>query len=338
MENQLIATRNQVANTASLGERYTHTLSKSTRKTYSSDIKQFFGVTDFKDITVEMIQAVDTDMANTWALAMGNRGLKPSTINKKMSSLKSFYKFLCRRSVGIMTYNPFSTEEGALRRKNAISSYAQDKSLTDAEVEALFAAIPYKADRTIHKLQYERDYIILAFMLLTGCRREELVDIKIGDFMQSDNKHVVRIKGKGEKERLLIVPEDLYSKIVKYVRDRKLSMNDYDEPFITRHQFQRGIRTRGLWMSVHAVNEIVKKYVELAGLDTEKITPHALRHTFCTESLRAGAKLEDVQDLMGHSKIDTTRRYDHINRTIEHSTSDALSTKYASALNPNHEE
>lgn len=338
MTNQLTTTQNNVSRTTAIEERYTNTLSESTKRTYTSDIKQFFGVTDFEDITVEMVQAVDTDMANAWAMAMGNRGLKPSTINKKMASMKSFYQFLCRRNVGVMTYNPFSPEEGAVRRKNAISSYTHDKSLTDKEVEALFAAVPYRADREIYRLQYERDYIILAFMLLTGCRREELVTIRLGDFMHTGDKHIVRIIGKGEKERLLIVPESLYSKILEYVKDRKLTMNDYDEPFVTRHQFQRGIRTRGLWMSVQSVNEIVKKYVELAGLDSNKITPHALRHTFCTESLRAGAKLEDVQDLMGHSKIDTTRRYDHINRTIEHSTSDVLSSKYSSALNGNRDE
>lgn len=333
MENQLITTQNQVVNTTTIEENYTHTLSESTKRTYMSDIKQFFGVEDFRDITIDMIQSVDTDMANSWALMMGNMKLKPSTINKKMASLKSFYKFLCRRNVGIMAYNPFSTEEGAVRRKNAISSYAKNKSLSDYEVETLFAAIPYKADRDIYRLQYARDYIILEFLLLTGCRREELVKIKLGDFMVADNKHVVRIIGKGEKERLLIIPDSLYSKIVKYVHMRKLSMNDYDEPFVTRHQYQRGIRTRGLWMSTTSINIIVNKYAEKAGLDTSKVTPHALRHTFCTESLRAGAKLEDVQDLMGHSKIDTTRRYDHINRTIEHSTSDALMNKYDSMLN-----
>ena len=82
-------------------------------------------------------------------------------------------------------------------------------------------------------------------------------------------------------------------------------------------------------MSVTNVNRMIEKYCEKAGLTGRNITPHSFRHTFCTTSLRKeGTKMEDVQDEMGHSRIETTRRYDHINRTIENSTTDYVADKF----------
>jgi len=318
--------------TIDYAKEFTNTLSKTTKRNYASSIRQFFGVKNFEDITVEMIQVVDTNMANQWIKELIDKGSKKATVNSKIAALKSFYDFLSRRSIGIMTWNPFDTKEGCVRMKNATSSYTVNKNLTDNEVERILNAVPKTADRMIDKLNFKRDYIAIATMLLTGCRRNELSNIRLGDFETFDTTRVVRITGKGGKERVLIVPETLYQQILEYVKMRHLTMNDFDEYLLTQHAYrnggQNGLIRRGLQLSDVGIHRIVKKYAEKAKLDVERVTPHAFRHTFATESFREGAKVEDVQDLLGHSNPNTTRRYDHINRTIDHSTSEALASKY----------
>lgn len=313
-------------------EEFTKALSEATRKNYTSSIRQFFGVKNFEDITVEMIQKVDTNMANQWVAQMTEKGSKRATINNKLSALKSFYDFLSRRSVAIVSWNPFDTKEGCVRMKNATSSYTVGKSMSEEEVERILNTIPKTANTKMKRLQYKRDYILIATLLLTGCRRNEIRNIRLGDFEIYDNEHLVRIVGKGGKERVLVIPESLYRQIEEYVEMRHLTMNDVDEYLLTQHAYKNGhdngIIKRGLQISNVCINRRVEYYAEKAKLDVKKVTPHAFRHTFATESFRQGAKVEDVQDLLGHASPSTTRRYDHINRTIENSTSDALAQKY----------
>jgi integrase/recombinase XerC len=327
MNNLSTYTENALSNKTYAGE-FTKSLAETTKRTYSSDIKQFFKVDKFEDISIEMIQSVTTDMANDWVRKMLDKGYKKETINKKLAALSGFYEYLCRRNVAIVEYNPFDKKEGCVRMKNSISSYVSSTALTDEEVDLILNTIPKTAQKDHDLLVFKRDYIIITFLLITGCRRDELTNIRIGDIRIEEDKPVVRIVGKGGKERVVVIPNRLYEKILDYVQLRRITMKDVDEYMVTSHFWAHGYRQKGLKLSNSSVNAIVKKYAEKAGLDPSKVKPHAFRHTFCTESLRSGAKIEDVQDLMGHASVKTTRRYDHINRTIENSTSDFLAEKY----------
>ena len=335
--NELTNKYNALTNESDIkfAELFTNTLSKTTRLTYRSDIngffKMFFGTKKFEDITEDMIKAVDINMANEYVRRLMNGNYTGATINKKLASLNSFYTYLLRRSVPIqLDYNPFASNEGCVRLKNTTESYSAKTDLSDEEVRQLLLAIPRDSEKMDKKLVGERDYLIMMLLLTTGIRRQELVDIKFRDLRKVGDDMVVRIEGKGNKVRFLKVPEQVYQEILNYADLRLLDINkDKDEYLVTVHTRRFGYRVRGKHMSVTNVNRMIEKYCEKAGLTGRNITPHSFRHTFCTTSLRKeGTKMEDVQDEMGHSRIETTRRYDHINRTIENSTTDYVADKF----------
>lgn len=335
--NELTNKYNALTNESDIkfAELFTNTLSKTTRLTYRSDIngffKMFFGTKKFEDITEDMIKAVDINMANEYVRRLMNGNYTGATINKKLASLNSFYTYLLRRSVPIqLDYNPFASNEGCVRLKNTTESYSAKTDLSDEEVRQLLLAIPRDSEKMDKKLIGERDYLIMMLLLTTGIRRQELVDIKFSDLRKVGYDMVVRIEGKGNKVRFLKVPEQVYQEILNYADLRLLDINkDKDEYLVTVHTRRFGYRVRGKHMSVTNVNRMIEKYCEKAGLTGRNITPHSFRHTFCTTSLRKeGTKMEDVQDEMGHSRIETTRRYDHINRTIENSTTDYVADKF----------
>ena len=141
MNNILVQSTNNTIATVNIEDKYTNTLSPETKRAYTQAIQEFFGK-QLSEITVNDMQSVTPDHANQYALALENKGLTHATINRKLSALHSFYQFLCRRSVAIMNYNPFSTDEGSIRFKNAQKDYSDKKALTPEEVKkVLMSAI-----------------------------------------------------------------------------------------------------------------------------------------------------------------------------------------------------
>lgn len=306
---------------------YSRTLSDETKRTYITAIKDFFGVEDLNDISVEDMQSVTPFMANDWAEHLLSIGNSKATINKKLGALHNFYEFLCRRSVGIMTYNPFSTKEGCIRYKNAAKAYSDRRALTATEVNKILSAVEKPDDILSSKyISYLRDLIVIQMLVTTGMRREELAEAKIGDICINSGKRVIRIIGKGDKFRFAVIPDPVMENIEEYMELRGLAYRDEGHPLITSHS--RRVKTE-TFVNAMTIYRIVKKYAESSGVSIDgDITPHNMRHTFATTSLDMGADIADVQDMMGHSSINTTRRYDHLNRVIKHSTCEALSKMY----------
>lgn len=306
---------------------YTNELSPKTKLSYASDIKQFFGVKRLQDITVDMIQTVDVEIGNTWAQDLLRAGLKKSTINKKMTSLHGFYQFACRRSVGLMDYNPFDTNEGSIRYKNTISRFATSEALMPYQVRQLIDSIDTSSHNKYKNMVNCRNKLIIEILATTGMRREELVRLKVEDYQRMKGKHVFRILGKGNKERYTVIPQQVILDMKKYFKYRGIKLEPkYNDYYIVTNVNKGGSKTDQL--STTSINLIVTKVAKEAGFRKGQVTPHILRHTFCTESLRSGAKLEDVQDLMGHASIATTRRYDHINRVIDNATGETLAEEF----------
>ena len=318
-------------------EKYTHELSKSTKVSYSADIRQFFGVNKLSKITVGMIQSVTPEIANNWAHDLYDKGYKPQTINKKLTALHGLYKYCTRKSVGLMTYNPFDTQEGCIRFKNAISKYSSREPLEIYEVKRLLNACKFNS-HDIHKNMIDRrNRAIIQVLLITGMRREELTRLKVKDYYFRNKKHLLRIVGKRNKERFAVIPKNVYRDLKLYLSYRGidiLNKDKYGEFYIfTSHtnrdeEKRRKDKKYNVGISNMTVNNVVANIAHKAGFPKGRVTPHILRHTFCTESLRTSASIVDVADLMGHDSIATTRRYDHINRTIEHSTSDELAKEF----------
>ena len=318
MNNILVQGNTQLA-TVNVEEMFTNTLGKETKRAYVQAIKEFFGK-DLCNITIEDMQAVTPEMANKYAMKLLNNGLKRTSINRKLSALHSFYKFLCRRSVGIMTYNPFDSDEGCIRFKNAQKNYIAKRALVADEVKTMFDLA--KMDNSIIGV---RDLLVLELLATTGMRRAEVCEIKIGDIQLTQGVYAINIVGKGNKERIIVASNEVMGIINKYMNMRGITMKDKDEYLLVSHANRKSGSGK---VSTNMIYRIVKHYAELADIDPDTISPHTLRHTFATQCIGMGTPIQDVQQLMGHASINTTELYKHSFNIINNNPAEKLTSMY----------
>lgn len=318
MNNILVQGNTQLA-TVNVKEMFTNTLGKETKRAYVQAIKEFFGK-DLCDITIEDMQAVTPEMANQYAMNLLNNGLKRTSINRKLSALHSFYKFLCRRSVGIMTYNPFDSDEGCIRFKNAQKNYIAKRALVTDEVKTMFDLA--KMDNSIIGV---RDLLVLELLATTGMRRAEICEIKIGDIQLTQGVYAINIVGKGSKERIIVASNEVMGIINKYMNMRGITTKDKDEYLLVSHANRKSGSGK---VSTNMIYRIVKHYAELADIDPDTISPHTLRHTFATQCIGMGTPIQDVQQLMGHASINTTELYNHSFNIINNNPAEKLTSMY----------
>ena len=317
--NSILVQENTQLTTVNVEEMFTNTLSKETKRAYVQAIKEFFGK-DLCNITIEDMQAVTPEMANKYAMNLLNNGLKRTSINRKLSALHSFYKFLCRRSVGIMTYNPFDSDEGCIRFKNAQKNYIAKRALVADEVKTMFDLA--KMDNSIIGV---RDLLVLELLATTGMRRAEICEIKIGDIQLTQGVYAINIVGKGNKERIIVASNEVMGIINKYMNMRGITMKDKDEYLLVSHANRKSGSGK---VSTNMIYRIVKHYAELADIDPDTISPHTLRHTFATQCIGMGTPIQDVQQLMGHASINTTELYNHSFNIINNNPAEKLTSMY----------
>ena len=318
MNNILVQGNTQLA-TVNVEEMFTNTLGKETKRAYVQAIKEFFGK-DLCNITIEDMQSVTPEMANKYAMNLLNNGLKRTSINRKLSALHSFYKFLCRRSVGIMTYNPFDSDEGCIRFKNAQKNYIAKRALVTDEVKTMFDLA--KMDNSIIGV---RDLLVLELLATTGMRRAEICEIKIGDIQLTQGVYAINIVGKGNKERIIVASNEVMGIINKYMNMRGITFKDKDEYLLVSHANRKSGSGK---VSTNMIYRIVKHYAELADIDPDTISPHTLRHTFATQCIGMGTPIQDVQQLMGHASINTTELYNHSFNIINNNPAEKLTSMY----------
>ena len=317
--NNILVQENTQLETVNVEEMFTNTLGKETKRAYVQAIKEFFGK-DLCNITIEDMQAVTPEMANKYAMNLLNNGLKRTSINRKLSALHSFYKFLCRRSVGIMTYNPFDSDEGCIRFKNAQKNYIAKRALVADEVKTMFDLA--KMDNSIIGV---RDLLVLELLATTGMRRAEICEIKIGDIQFTQGVYAINIVGKGSKERIIVASNEVMGIINKYMNMRGITMKDKDEYLLVSHANRKSGSGK---VSTNMIYRIVKHYAELADIDPDTISPHTLRHTFATQCIGMGTPIQDVQQLMGHASINTTELYNHSFNIINNNPAEKLTSMY----------
>ena len=317
--NNILVQENTQLETVNVEEMFTNTLGKETKRAYVQAIKEFFGK-DLCNITIEDMQAVTPEMANKYAMNLLNNGLKRTSINRKLSALHSFYKFLCRRSVGIMTYNPFDSDEGCIRFKNAQKNYIAKRALVTDEVKTMFDLA--KMDNSIIGV---RDLLVLELLATTGMRRAEICEIKIGDIQFTQGVYAINIVGKGNKERIIVASNEVMGIINKYMNMRGITMKDKDEYLLVSHANRKSGSGK---VSTNMIYRIVKHYAELADIDPDTISPHTLRHTFATQCIGMGTPIQDVQQLMGHASINTTELYNHSFNIINNNPAEKLTSMY----------
>jgi len=256
-------------------------LSNNTVKAYEADISSFFQWLDNEDLKYKNLQE---DHINQYISFLFQRKMRSSSVNRKISSIKSFYIFLVKRN--FVKNSPL----------NDLVTPKQEKylpeSMSEAEVDKLL-----NSPDVANKIE-NRDKAMIEMLYATGMRISELVNLKITDV---DMKRcVVKVFGKGSKERLVPFGETALDSLKSYLNDREQSSSK--EIFLSN---------RGKKMTRVAFWQRVKVYLIRENLKNS-ISPHTLRHAFATHLLNRGADLRSVQLLLGHSDLSTTQIYTHI--------------------------
>lgn len=253
-----------------------------------------------KDVDLNFIRSVDTSdifdflsyLANDRPLnpetPMTDHGISATSRARKLSAIKSFYKYLTVRTKQL-SENPVADMEYPKLRKSL------PKYLTMEQSAALLQAVSGANEK--------RDYAILMLFLNCGIRRSELVGLNLTDVYEDR----IRVVGKGNKERFVYFGTACRKAIDAYMAERaEKTLSDNRALFGSRD---------GNRISVTAVHRLVKKALLQAGLDSMQFSAHKLRHTAATMMLSGGVDVKTVQEVLGHENLNTTQIYTHIENT-----------------------
>lgn len=265
--------------------------SGNTLAAYRNDLNQFTqrlsaeaGVTSWTE--VNQSQIVD------YILYMKELEYASSTVARKVAAIKSFFHYL--RDEDIVKNDPTLALESPKVKKHL------PKAISEEDVERLLAE-PTKSDSP----KALRDSALLEVLYATGMRVSELVSLNVGDVDLAAG--TVYCIGKGDRERVAPIYDQAGLILGRYINEGRpqLLRDAEEEALFLNHRGERLTR-QGLWL-------IIKHYVDAIGIESE-VTPHTLRHSFATHLLHGGAKLRDVQKLLGHANISTTQVYTQVTR------------------------
>ena len=259
--------------------------SRHTLIAYQNDLEQFFAflVSQFEGPAIDEITPMQV---RSWLAEMKEDALSSKSLNRKISSLKSFFKYQIR--TGVVTQTPMTTIVSP-RVNKRLPAYVEE-----ADISTLFDYVDFTDD---WKGRTER--LVLQLFYHTGMRLSELIGLKES---QSDCSHSqVKVLGKGNKERLIPISAELLAGLQKYLSEKPARLPGFTQVFTKENG--RPLMPR----SVYAfVNE------KLAMVTTVKQkSPHILRHSFATHLMNKGADLNAVKELLGHSSLAATQIYTH---------------------------
>ena len=267
--------------------RYERNYSNYTIEAYSKDLRQFEEYVKLNKESVFVPGDVDADLVRSWIVSLMDEKISPVSVNRKLSSLKSFFKFLMKQ--GSISVNPLRLITGPKTRK-PLPYFVREK-----EMELLLDGDGFDED-----FEGVRDRLILEMLYDTGIRRSELIGIQDSDV--DFGAMQIRVTGKRNKQRLIPFAEGLKNLIQAYTEVRNREVGSESGWFF--------VRKNGEQLSAGIVYTIVKK--KLSEIPTlAKRSPHVLRHSFATSMLNNGAELNAVKELLGHSSLASTSVYTH---------------------------
>ena len=266
----------------------------------SMPINTDLNIIPIKDIDLDFIRSITTSEIFDFLSYLANdretnpesyssgKGISPTSRSRKLSAIKSFYKYLTIRTKQL-SENPVADLEYPKLRKSL------PKYLTMAESAALL--------KSVSGVNQKRDYAILMLFLNCGIRRSELVGLNLNDVYEDR----IRVIGKGNKERFVYFGSACRKAIDAYLPER-------NKQVLTDNRALFGSRDHNR-ISVTAVHRLVKKALLQAGLDPDQYSAHKLRHTAATMMLSGGVDVKTVQEVLGHENLNTTQIYNHIENT-----------------------
>jgi len=266
--------------------RYEKNYSLHTEISYSKDLSQFedFLSCDFEGLG---LLEVDSDVVRHWIALLVESGLSARSVNRKLSSLKSFYRYLLR--VGEISSNPMKRVVGPKNNK-PLPSFANDSDLE------------FVLEESVDENDFEAvcNHTILELLYVTGMRRAELIGLKMTDVDFSAD--VIKVTGKRNKQRLIPFSAGTKELLKMYVDIRAELENACSDSFFVKED--------GNPLYPMLVQRIVHSYLE-AIPTLDKASPHVLRHSFATNMLNNGAEINAVKELLGHSSLASTEVYTH---------------------------
>ena len=270
--------------------RYEKRLSQHTILAYSNDLEQFYLY--LKNVySLDDIKEVNHSVIRSWIVSLMENKISARSTNRKISTLKSFYKYLLREK--ILDTNPM----------HKIQSPKNPKRLPvfveESKMNALIEDVSFSDD-----FEGKRNLLIIEMLYSTGMRRAELVNLKEADI--NFHNSTVKVLGKRNKERLIPLTSGIKTLIKEYIEQRNKSVAAKDNfLFLTK---------KGNKIYPTAVYRIVRDVLEKV-TTLSKRSPHVLRHTFATHLLNNGANLNAIKELLGHANLSATQIYTH--NTIE---------------------
>ena len=260
--------------------------SEKTIVSYRTDLLEFEEYLKKVDAGLDFAK-VDADVVRNWMVSLMDDGRVATSVNRKLSSLRSFYRFLLKKKVVLV--DPMLKVVGP-KKKKPLPSFVREKDM----------------DRLLDELLYDesfegcRDRVILEMFYATGMRRSELVGLDDADVDLSAK--LIKVTGKRNKQRLIPFGDELAEDLLKYIKVRNETLSQGAEAFF--------VLKNGARMYPEAIYRLVRRY--LSGVVTlKKRSPHVLRHTFATAMLNGKAELRAVKELLGHESLATTEVYTH---------------------------
>ncbi len=265
---------------------YERNYSEETIKSYREDLCQFekFAREEIGDSALSEVKA---ELVREWIVSLMDKGYTSTSINRKLSSLRSFYKFLLRK--GEVCVNPLQKITGP-KTKKPLPTF-----LRESEMDKLLDEVDFGEG-----FKGCRDHMIIEMFYATGMRLSELIglDDKNVDF----SSLLIKVTGKRNKQRLIPFGEELKNAMIEYVNVRNEIVQARTDAFFVRESGER--------LSRSIVENLVKRNLSKV-VTLKKRSPHVLRHTFATTMLNHDAELGAIKELLGHESLATTEVYTH---------------------------
>lgn len=265
-------------------------------KNYSShtEISYLDDLTQFEDFITKGNDTFDptriaSDDIRMWMSHLMEQGIKPRSVNRKLSAVKSFFRYLKKK--GVITKNPAEMVTGPKAAKK-LPSFVNDADMT----KVIDAPLEYSDDFRGH-----RDRFLIELLYLTGMRQAELIGLKDRDI--DLNTCTLKVTGKRNKQRIIPFSETTKKKIEEYLAIRDSEIEN-KSPFLF-------VKEDGAPLYPKLVYNVI--HTHLSSIPTlAKKSPHVLRHSFATEMLNNGAEINAVKELLGHSSLASTEVYTHV--------------------------
>ncbi len=266
--------------------------SENTIVGYKKDIEDFLAFLKNEKMAAGLLKLRNSRVCQNYVSYLSKQGLASTSIHRKISALSSFYAFLVKEE--IIKDNFFEDVETPKIPKRL------PKIIKENEVMMMFEACDLN-----NKLGF-RNYCILGCLYGCGLRVSELCNMQIKDI--DFNERVINIRGKGNKDRVVIMYEELSIALKQYISTFRIELLYNSRDLENRHVF---LNKNGTTLTRVGVRKILEKLVNDCG-EMFHISPHVLRHSFATSLLNNGADMRSVQELLGHESLSTTQVYTHV--------------------------